>query len=90
MNLMNQVRISKTALLIQPIHMEVLVFKTNLHDSKQISAVTPHINNLQGIARWNVDLDDVDNVLRIESENLCARTVETTLQQAGYICEELQ
>jgi hypothetical protein len=70
--------------------MEVLVFKTNLRFKKQVNEVTPHINNLHGIARWNVDLDDIDKVLRIESENLCARTVETTLQQAGYVCEELQ
>lgn len=70
--------------------MEVLVFKTNLRFKKQITAVTPHINNLHGIARWNVDLDDVDKVLRIESDNLNPRIVETTLQRAGYLCEELQ
>ena len=46
--------------------MEVLVFKTNLRFKKQINAVTPHINNLQGVARWNVDLDDSDKILRIE------------------------
>lgn len=69
--------------------MEVLVFKTNLRFKKQITAVTPHINNLQGITRWNVDLDDKDKVLRIESADLCPRTVEATLQQAGYHCEEL-
>jgi hypothetical protein len=70
--------------------MEVLVFKTNLRFKKQIDAVTPHINNLQGITRWNVDLDDIDKVLRIESDNLSPRIVETTLQRAGYHCEELQ
>ena len=70
--------------------MEVLVFKTNLRFKEHIDAVTPHINNLQGITRWNVDLDDIDKVLRIESDNLCPREVETTLQQAGYLCEELQ
>jgi hypothetical protein len=70
--------------------MEVLIFKTNLRFKKQIDAVTPHINNLQGIARWNVDLDDVDKILRIESVDLCPRSVEATLQQAGYFCEELQ
>ena len=70
--------------------MEVLVFKTNLRFKKQINAVTPHINNLHGIARWNVDLDDIDRVLRIESDNLSPRKVEATLQQAGYFCEELQ
>jgi len=70
--------------------MEVLVFKTNLRFKKQINAVTPYINNLHGIARWNVDLDDIDKVLRIESDNLSPRKVEHTLKQAGYFCEELQ
>lgn len=70
--------------------MEVLVFKTNLRFKKQINAVAPHINTMQGITRWNVDLYDKDKILRIESEDLCPRTVETTLQQAGYFCEELQ
>jgi len=70
--------------------MEVLVFKTNLRFKKQINAVKPHINNLHGITRWNVDLDDIDSVLRIESDNLSPRKVEATLQQAGYFCEELQ
>jgi hypothetical protein len=70
--------------------MEVLVFKTNLRFKKHISAVTPHINNLQGVTRWNVDLDDKDKILRIESRDLSPRSVESTLQQAGYFCEELQ
>ena len=69
--------------------MEVLVFKTNLRFKKQINAVTPHINTLQGILRWNVDLYDKDKILRIESTDLSARAVEDTLQQAGYFCEEL-
>ena len=70
--------------------MEVLVFKTNLRFKKQINAVTPYINNMQGIARWNVDLDDSDKILRIESVDLSPRSVEATLKQAGYYCEELQ
>ena len=70
--------------------MEVLVFKTNLRFKKHISAVTPHINNLNGITRWNVDLYDKDKILRIESYDLSPRKVEATLQQAGYFCEELQ
>ena len=71
-------------------YMEVLVFKTNLRFKKQINAVMQHINNLQGILRWNVDLQDKDKILRIESKDLCPREVENTLQRAGYYCEELQ
>ena len=71
--------------------MEVLIFKTNLRYKKQVSAITSQINTLQGILRWNVDLDDRDKILRIEANELCcARTIENTLVQAGYFCEELQ
>lgn len=75
--------------MLQPIFMEVLVFKTNLRFKKHINAITPHINTLQGILRWNVDLYDKDKILRIESHNLSPRAVETTLKKAGYFCEEL-
>jgi hypothetical protein len=71
--------------------MEVLVFKTNIRYKKQVSAISPHMSNLQGVLRWNVDLDDTDKILRIEAtEQCCPRTVEDTLVQAGYFCEELQ
>ena len=71
--------------------MEVLVFKTNLRYKKQITELTSHMNTLQGILRWNVDLDDRDRILRIEANELCCpRKVEDALVKAGYICEELQ
>jgi len=71
--------------------MEVLVFKTNLRYKKQVNELSMHMNNLQGVLRWNVDLDDSDKILRIEAnEQCCPRKVEDTLVQAGYFCEELQ
>ena len=70
--------------------MEVLVFKTNLRYKKQVSALTSQMSSLQGVLRWNVDLDDRDKILRIEAdEECCPRKVEDTLVQAGYFCEEL-
>jgi copper chaperone len=70
--------------------MEVLVFKTNLRYKKQVSALTAHISNVPGIVRWNVDLDDVDKILRIEASAGCsARQIEDTMGEAGYYCEEL-
>lgn len=71
--------------------MEVLVFKTNLRYKKQVSALTTHMSNVPGIVRWNVDLDDIDKILRIEASPACsARHVEDAMVQAGYFCEELQ
>ncbi len=69
--------------------MEVLVFKTNLRNKKVISNAERHIDNLPGLLKWNVDLHDEDNVLRIEARDLSPRVVESTLHVAGYFCEEL-
>lgn len=69
--------------------MEILVFKTNIRFKKQIHAISPYINDIGGIQRWNVDLDDEDKILRIEARDLSPRVIEHTLLQAGYFCEEL-
>lgn len=70
--------------------MDILVFKTNLENPELINRAGPLLQNIHGIRRWNVDMNDCDNVLRIESTELSPRSVENILQNAGYYCEELQ
>lgn len=70
--------------------MNILVFKTNLHNPELVDQARKVLQTIPGIHRWNVDMHDCDNVLRIEAEELSARSVEDLLQQAGYYCEELQ
>lgn len=70
--------------------MDILIFKTNLDNPVIVNSVQPVIQNIPGIRRWNVDIQDCDNVLRIEATKLSPRSVETVLQNAGYYCEELQ
>ncbi len=70
--------------------MDILIFKTNLNNPELINQVEPFIQNIKGIKRWNVDMHDCDNVLRIEAIQLSPRSVEIVLQNAGYYCEELQ
>ena len=70
--------------------MDILIFKTNLNNPELINQAIPFIQNIQGIKRWNVDINDCDNVLRIEATELSPRSVEAVLQNAGYYCEELQ
>ena len=69
--------------------MDILIFKTNLDHPTLVKQVEPFILNMPGIHRWNVDIQDCDNVLRIEAIALSPRSVETVLQEAGYYCEEL-
>ena len=69
--------------------MEILVFKTNVQYKKHLKQVMPHLNEMKGIIKWNIDFHDKDKVLRIVSNDLSPRFVENTLKNAGYACEEL-
>lgn len=71
-------------------NIEILVFKTNLSDSKRIADVESALDIHPGIYKWNVDLDDCDNILRIVSRNIAPAEVENMVLSAGYYCEELQ
>jgi len=69
---------------------EILVFKTNIRYKKQIGAVRSHIEAEPQIIKWNVDLHDIDKILRIESLDLQPARVESLVRKAGYYCEELK
>lgn len=70
--------------------MEVLVFKTNIRYKKQLNAIQPLIATQPGILKWNVDLSDIDKILRIETIDLPPEKIETLVTNAGYYCEELK
>lgn len=70
--------------------MEILVFKTDIHNRQQAEKLIPYIETLAGIRKCNVDLHDRDKVLRIESEAVSPRIIEQHLHQAGYYCKELE
>ncbi|MEP6467803.1 MAG: copper chaperone [Parafilimonas sp.] len=67
----------------------ILVFKTNLTNTKHIRKVKSPLNLHPYIKDWNVDLHDCDNILRVVAENIPAREVEQIIVNAGYYCEEL-
>jgi copper chaperone len=69
--------------------MEILVFKTDVRSKKRVNEITPHLQKMKGIIKWNVDLQDVDKVLRIECASISPDAIEKILQQAGYYCKEL-
>ncbi len=69
--------------------MEILVFKTNVPDQKHFPAFSPQLESLQGVKRWTIDLEDIDKVLRIESDGISPYHVESAMNFAGYECAEL-
>ena len=69
---------------------KVLVFKTSVNLEKEINKLRPVLNALTVNAGiWNFDLEDCDNILRIETRNLEANSVCNTLNAQGFYCEEL-
>ncbi len=63
--------------------MKTLRFKTNIKCGGCIAAVTPHLDKLEGLESWNVDLESGDRVLTVRSE-ADEKSVEEALQAAGY------
>lgn len=68
---------------------EVLVFKTNIATSEEAKKIGSLLSALKEVKTWNVDREDIDNVLRIESENLSPATIIRLVNEAGFECEEL-
>ena len=69
--------------------MQVQVFRTNIRFKKQLKLVSPHLNSIKGIHRWNIDFQDRDRILRIETELLPPLAISRTLREAGFVCDEL-
>lgn len=68
---------------------EVLVFRTNIRFKKDLRQVSAALDNTPGIRRWNVDREDTDKVLRIESSHLQPADIIQLITAAGFHCEEL-
>ncbi|MEO6721726.1 MAG: hypothetical protein ABIN67_15260 [Ferruginibacter sp.] len=70
--------------------MDILVFKTNLNDVNRIQDIGNALDVHPHIEKWNVDLHDCDNILRVVANNIAGSEVENLLLNAGYYCEELE
>jgi len=69
--------------------MHILIFKTNIETEDAHKELGSLLNSHRSIIDWNIDKEDVDKVLRIESELNNTREIMTTINKAGFICEEL-
>ncbi|MBK0369056.1 hypothetical protein [Flavobacterium agrisoli] len=48
----------------------ILIFATNIKTEKDKQIISTILNQNEAILQWNIDLEDVDSVLRIESSTL--------------------
>lgn len=71
--------------------MDPLIFKTNIQSNKHLLVIEEAFEAYPSIVDWNVDTDDIDNVLRIETEELLIEDeIINLLNKHGIICEVLE
>lgn len=64
-------------------------FKTNINCGSCIAKVTPYLSANNEIKHWEVDTQNPDKVLTIETDNLSEEMVREIVKKAGYRAENL-
>ncbi len=66
-----------------------LQFKTNINCSGCIAKVKPGLDNAKGIREWNVDTNNREKILTVQSEGITANEVIVIIQSKGFKAETL-
>jgi len=69
--------------------MKTLKFKTNIKCSGCVATVTPHLDQVEGIENWEVDINNPDKVLSVQTEEVSAEEVRQTVEKAGFKAEAI-
>jgi len=68
----------------------LLIFKTNLDTSEKVKALVRLFKKHPFVASWSVDIEDVDNVLRVETTGAVnEKDVIDLMHKFGIYCELL-
>lgn len=67
--------------------MSTLKFKTNINCTGCLSKVTPVLNGENEINKWEVDLENKDKVLSVDTTNKSAEEISAIVQKAGFKAE---
>lgn len=68
----------------------ILIFKTNIRTEFDKERIQSVLDAHDTILQWNVDLQDVDCVLRIVSETLTPKQIIKMVRHNGFECAELE
>ena len=64
--------------------MKTLNFKTNMKCGGCVATVTPFLNNVEGIDKWDVDTTAPDKILTVSGENVDSEKVKDAVTKAGF------
>jgi copper chaperone CopZ len=71
--------------------MKKLRFKTNLKCGGCVNAITPYMNEIEGIESWDVDLNSPNKIVEVVTKSASAeeirQAIEKGISEAGYTVE---
>ncbi|MEP0987127.1 cation transporter [Ekhidna sp.] len=68
--------------------METIKFKTNINCGGCLKSVTPHLNELDSIESWKVDIENPDKILEVRLEG-DQKEVVKAVTEAGFEIEKV-
>jgi copper chaperone len=70
--------------------MNILKFKTSINCNGCRMRVSPFLDKAEGIIKWDVDVDNPNKILTVETVSLTAPDVIGVVNKAGYFAEAIQ
>lgn len=67
----------------------VEVFKTNVQHKELAEQLVSALQDRIDFCKINFDLEDCDNILRVEGDQICVETIVEILTSHGLKCEVL-
>ncbi|RYY71373.1 MAG: hypothetical protein EOO13_03400 [Chitinophagaceae bacterium] len=67
----------------------ILVYKTNINSKAKAKKTEKELNRLLQKSSWNFDLEDCDNILRVDSEKDVTKILKGKMREFGVEIEEL-
>jgi hypothetical protein len=68
----------------------ILIFKTNIQTEFDKLRIKNVLDASHKVLKWNIDMDDVDRVLRVVSDSLTPEQIIFVLDYVGFECAELE
>ena len=76
---------------VQIVMTVVLVFRTSIATKKAVKVTASLFNEHPEIIDWSIDLEDWENILRIEAkENIKINSLIERIHALGFNCQELE
>ena len=64
--------------------MEIIKYRTNINCQNCVRAVTGFLNEVKGVASWEVDTENPEKVLTVRGEKLDKGAIEGAVEEAGF------